>query len=93
MSEWIWWFGYWGCIIGGAITALMTLAPLIIGFKLKLTKFSLMLISIASLYFIMAGTSMSLRSSSRLFIYVITAIIFKDILERLIRINVKTSQM
>lgn len=78
ISEWIWWFGFWGCIIAGLFTALVTLSPLLLANFIKINRFQLMLMSISSLYFLMAGTSMSLRSSTRFLVYVIAFIVIKN---------------
>lgn len=80
ISEWIWWFGYYGFIVGGFFSALVSLSPLILCNFFVLTKNQFILIGIFSIYFFMAGTSMSLRSSSRYLIYVIIIIFLSNFL-------------
>jgi hypothetical protein len=71
ISEWIWWFGFFGCFVAGLFTSFITLLPLILAQFFKIDKNFFVIFGIFGLYFLMAGTSMSLRSSSRYLIYVV----------------------
>ncbi|MCP5451750.1 MAG: hypothetical protein H6972_14625 [Gammaproteobacteria bacterium] len=70
LSEWIFWFGFSGSLIGGSFLAILSGAPIFLVAKGYVRSMIYrLLMQIAILFYVMAGMSMSIRASSRLFTY------------------------
>ncbi|MEM7063171.1 MAG: hypothetical protein AAF572_08400 [Cyanobacteria bacterium P01_B01_bin.77] len=75
-SEWIFWFGSWGGVCGGAFLAILTVIPILLRKKYIDSYLVRILFQISTLFYFLAGASMSVRAASRLYIYILIIVAY-----------------